>query len=116
MTMERPNNPKFPHTCTITRPMDEDPMEDESEGVVIYEGACRAYEKNTVSDKGEVLNSFRGLALPIDREGWISLGVVPQEGDSVDIDRGTHKEYGRVLDVNPANFGGTTVIWKYGRT
>ena len=116
MATTRPDNPRFPHHCTISRAIDEDPMVDESESTIIYEGDCRAYDKNTTSDKGEVLNSFRGLALPIDREGWTALGRVPQAGDMVDIDRGTHKEYGRVLDVNPANFGGTTVIWKYGRT
>ena len=112
----RPDNPRFPHSCKISRPHDEDPMEDETEGVVIYEGECRAYDKNTVSDKGDVLNNFRGLALPIDREGWIALGKVPREGDEVVVDRGTHKETGRVVDVNPANFRGTHLVWKYGRS
>ena len=91
-------------------------MEDETDGVVIYEGECRAFDKNTVSDKGDVLNNFRGLALPIDREGWIALGKVPREGDEVVVDRGTHKETGRVVDVNPANFRGTHLVWKYGRS
>ena len=109
------SNPRFPHTCRITRAIDEDPMVDESEVTLIYEGKCRDYDKNTVSDKGDVLNSFRGLALPIDRDGWIALGTVPQEGDEVVVDRGSHTERGRVVDVNPANFGGTHVIWKYGR-
>ena len=110
------NNPRFPHTCKIVRPLDEDPMVDESDEVVIYEGVCRAYDKNTTSDKGDVLNSFRGLALPIDREGWIAEGIVPREGDTVVVDRGTHTETGRVVDVNPANFGGTHLVWKYGRS
>lgn len=109
------NNPRFPHTCKIVRPLDEDPMVDESEESVIYEGTCRAYDKNTTSDKGDVLNSFRGLALPVDREGWVALGTVPREGDTVIVDRGTHKEYGRVVDVNAGNFGGTHLVWKYGR-
>lgn len=116
MATPRPKNDRFPHTCLITRPEDEDPMKDEGEGVVIYSGKCRAYDKNTTSDKGEVLNSQRGLALPIDREGWIALGTVPREGDTVEVDRGTHKEYGRVIDVNAANFGGTHLVWKYGRS
>ena len=116
MAIIRPNNPRFPHICRITRAIDEDPMVDENELIVIYEGKCRDYDKNTVSDKGEVLNNFRGLALPIDREGWIALGTVPREGDEVVVDRGTHKEAGRVVDVNPANFGGTHLVWKYGRS
>jgi hypothetical protein len=116
MAITRPDNPRFPHHCTITRAVAEDPMVDESETTIIYEGECRAYDKNTTSDKGEVLNSFRGLALPVDREGWIALGVVPREGDEVTVDRGTHKEIGRVVDVNPANFRGTHLVWKYGRS
>lgn len=116
MAIIRPNNPRFPHICRITRAIDEDPMVDENESVVIYEGKCRDYDKNTVSDKGEVLNNFRGLALPIDREWWIAIGTVPREGDEVVVDRGTHKEAGRVVDVNPANFGGTHLVWKYSRS
>lgn len=115
MATTRPQNPRFPHTCVITRPQDDDPMVDETEEVVIYEGKCRAYDKNTTSDKGDVLNSQRGLALPLDREGWIALGTVPREGDKVMVDRGTHKEFGRVIDVNAANFRGTHIIWRYDR-
>ena len=109
------DNPRFPHICKIVRPMYEDPMQDESEDVVVYEGSCRVYDKNTVSDKGDVVASYRGLALPVDREGWIEVGTVPREGDTVIVDRGTHTENGRVIDVNPANFGGTHLVWKYGR-
>lgn len=113
--LKRPDNPRFPHSCRITRAVDEDPMVDESESNLIYEGKCRAYEKNTTSDKGDVLNSFRGLALPIDRKGWVRYGKIPREGDEVVVDRGGYTERGRVVDVNPANFGGTHLIWKYGR-
>ena len=110
------DNPRFPHNCKIVRPVDEDPMQDESVDIVIYEGSCRVYDKNTVSDKGDVVASYRGLALPIDREGWIGIGTAPREGDTVIVDRGTHTENGRVIDVNPANFGGTHLVWKYGRS
>lgn len=115
MATNRPKNPRFPHQCTIKRAVDDDPMQDEDEKVVIYEGKCRVYDKNTTSDKGEVVNSYRGLSLPIDREGWIEIGNVPREGDMVEVNRGTHTESGRVIDVNPGNFGGTHLVWKYGR-
>ena len=89
---------------------------DASDGVtVIYEGECRAYDKNTTSDKGDIIISYRGLALPITRDGWTELGFAPQEGDYVTVDRGCSKEYGSVIDKNPGNFGGTHIIWKYGR-
>ena len=137
-------NPRYPHTCRILRyaqtdPMedqptelDDDPMADEEETTdgeesgdpasdipesvtVIYEGECRAYDKHTTSDRGEVVTSYRGLALPFTREDWEKLGVVPQEGDKVIINRGGYEEYGQVVDKNPSNFGGTHLIWKYGR-
>lgn len=143
--MKRPDNPRFPHFCRIVRrtatlpmededieydPMaDEDPMSDEEavegEGAeeedpepsetVIYEGECRAYDKNTTSDKGDVITSYRGLALPLTRDDWETLGVCPMEGDIIAVDRGGYTEYGTVIDKNPANFGGTHLIWRYGR-
>lgn len=115
MNQTRPDNPRFPHTCRIVRFTDDDPMVDESEETVVYAGNCRAYDKNTVSGSGEVISSHRGLSLPIDREGWNRLGVVPREGDMVEVVRGIYKECGRVVDVNPGNFGGTHLVWKYGR-
>ena len=113
--MSRPNNPRFPHTCTITRGGEHDPFKDEEAEVIVHEGKCRAYEKNTTSDKGDVINSYRGLSIPVTREGWQDLGIVPREGDEVVVDRGGYEESGRVLDVNPANFGGTHLVWQYGR-
>ena len=90
-------------------------MEDEVSDIVVYEGECRAYDKNTTSDRGEVITSNRGLALPLTRDDWQSLGVVPQEGDYLEVDRGGNKELGLVIDKNPANFGGTHLVWRYGR-
>ena len=139
--MPRPQNPRFPHTCIITRYADTAPMEDQPDIVdddpmtdtepvaeevtesteqgdgatVIYEGKCRSYDKNTTSDKGDVITSYRGLALPLTRDDWEALGVVPQEGDRIVVDRGGNIEYGSVIDKNPGNFGGTHLIWKYGR-
>lgn len=136
--MSRPDNPRFPHTCVIWRLSNEGPLEDqdteydpladesdstedsgdpaeEETKVIIYEGECRAYEKNTTSDKGDIISSYRGLALPLTRDDWTSLGVVPEEGDLLVVDRGCSKEYGSVLDKNPGNFGGTHLTWRYGR-
>ena len=139
----RPNNPRFPHTCVIWRQKVENPLDDEdldydpladeevipsfdssgetheeqqqSDKVIVYKGKCRAYDKNTTSDRGEIITSYRGLALPLTREDWQNLGIVPMEGDEIEVDRGGDKEYGRVVDKNPGNFGGTHLIWRYGR-
>lgn len=96
--------------------------EDESEGgaeeTVIYEGECRSYKINTTSDKGEVISSERGLALPLNQDEWNKLGVIPREGDEVVVVHGTtNKEYGRVTDKNiaTADYAGTHIVWRYGR-
>lgn len=126
--MSRPNNPRYPHTCKILRVSATNAMTDEpdiydqleSEApmenvTVVYDGACRAYSKQQTSDKGEVVTSYHGLALPLTRDDWEKLGCVPLEGDLVVVNRGGYKEYGVVIDKNPANFGGTHLIWRYGR-
>ena len=95
----------------------QDPAED-SQTTVIYEGICRSYKINTTSDKGEVVTSERGLALPLNQDAWDGLGVVPMEGDEVIVVHGTtFKEYGRVIDKNvaTASFAGTHLTWRYGR-
>lgn len=107
------NNPRFPHTCKITRGVpSDDPMEDEQEPVVIYEGPCRGYEKNTTSISGEIITTNRGLSLPKSKDEW-QRDVVPQEGDIVEVDYGPYTEHGKVIDKMVANFHGTHVIWKY---
>lgn len=94
---------------------------DSNEGcktTVIYEGECRSYALHTTSDKGEVVTSERGLALPLNQDGWDERGLAPQEGDEVIVVHGvTHKEYGHVIDKKPAtaSFAGTHVTWRYGR-
>lgn len=109
------SNPRFPHTCRITRLENTDPMVDDSEEVLLYEGECRAYDKFTTTGTGDVITSNRGLSIPVTREGWMSLGVNIREGDIIVVDRGGYEERGYVLDKNPANFGGTHLIWKYDR-
>lgn len=96
---------------------EKDPVE-ESQTTVIYEGECRSYKINTTSDKGEVITSQRGLALPLNQDGWDELGVVPMEGDEIVVVHGTtFKEYGRIVDKNvaTASFAGTHLVWRYGR-
>lgn len=87
----------------------------ENDSIIIYEGICRSFEKHTTSDRGEVITSYRGLALPLTQDDWTRLGVVPEEGDEIAVDRGAYREYGHVVDKNPANFHGTHLTWRYGR-
>ena len=111
-------NNRFPHWCRIIRKESETPMDDQDEGTVIYEGECRSYKINTTSDKGDIITSQRGLALPLNQDGWDARGVVPKESDEVVVVHGeTHKEYGTVIDKNVANasFAGTHLVWRYGR-
>lgn len=107
------DNPRFPHTCTITRAMpSDDPMEDEGTAKVLYDGPCRGYEKNTTSVSGEVITTNRGLSLPLSRTEWKSDNV-PQEGDEIVVDYGPYKERGQIIDKMVASFHGTHLIWRH---
>lgn len=87
-------------------------MEDEGEMTVIYEGECRGYEKNTTSAEGEVITTNRGLSLPIAKDGWTEDSV-PREGDLIEIDYGSYREHGNIIDRAAANFHGTHIIWNH---
>lgn len=107
------SNPRFPHTCKITRStVSSGPMEDEEEATVIYDGKCRAYTKNTTSVSGEVITENRGLSLPLSKDEWGGSNV-PKEGDSIEVDFGAYKEHGQVIDRMPANFHGTHLVWRH---
>lgn len=96
----------------------EENTDEGSQVTVVYEGECRSYKVNTTSDKGDVINSQRGLALPLNQDEWDALGIVPMEGDEVVVLHGTtHKEYGMVIDKNvaTASFAGTHLVWRYVR-
>ena len=112
-------------------PMADDPMADETEdtqgesldgetaehttqGVtVVYEGVCRSDNRDTISDNGEVIASYRTLALPLKQDEWTEE-TVPMEGDKIELQRFGYKEYGLVIDKRPGNLG-THILWKYVR-
>lgn len=81
--------------------------------VVIYEGVCRSYNRDTISDNGEVNSSYRTLALPTKQDEWTEE-TIPQEGDQVEVQKFGYKEYGQVIDRRPGNLG-THILWKYAR-
>lgn len=108
------NNPRFPHSCIITRlAKPDDPMSDENVSTVIYNGSCRGYSKLTTSASGEVISSYRGLALPLRQDEW-ATETIPQEGDKIVLNKGSFIEYGEVVDRMPGNLG-THLLWRYVR-
>lgn len=134
--MARVNNPRFPHHCRIIRypatsPMEDqgnvnDPMSDEESGLpdsndepissavkVLYEGICRSDNRDTISDNGDVIASYRTLSLPLKQQEWTEE-TIPQEGDKIELQRFGYKEYGMVIDRRPSNLG-THILWKYVR-
>lgn len=139
--MAQIDNPRFPHYCRIlrysaTEPMEDqhnvsdyDPMADEPlagkdggdtertnlpDGVtVIYDGECRSDNRDTISDNGEVIASYRTLALPLTQDEWTEE-TIPLEGDKIELQRFGYKEYGEVIDKRPSNLG-THILWKYVR-
>ena len=115
-------------------PMADDPMSDdetaipsqpteEEEGAentettskvtIIYEGECRSDNRDTISDNGEVIASYRTLALPLKQDEWTEENI-PMEGDKIELQRFGYKEYGLVIDKRPSNLG-THILWKYVR-
>lgn len=115
------DNPRFPHTCKISRvvrdsatqsksPRNDD---DEQESVVIYEGICRSFDFHTTSSSGELISSNRKLSLPQKQDEWTEE-TIPQEGDIVEVQKFGYTEYGLVKDIMPSNLG-THILWNYGR-
>lgn len=107
------NNPRWPHTVVISRIKEFNPLEDieKPEPIVIYEGKCRSYQKEYVSMAGEVQTSKRILSIPLKNNEW---EVIPLENDRVEVNLGSYKEEGRVVDKMPNNFG-TEIYWEYDR-
>lgn len=138
--MTRIHNPRFPHHCRIiryseTQPMEDqanviDPMADEIDNAVqvdgdtdtqdlpegetlIYEGVCRSDNRDTISDNGDVIASYRTLALPLKQDEWTEE-TIPMEGDKIELQRYGYTEHGLVIDRRPSNLG-THILWKYVR-
>lgn len=80
---------------------------------VIYEGICRSDNRDTISDNGDVIASYRTLALPLKQDEWTEE-TIPMEGDKIELQRFGYKEYGLVIDKRPSNLG-THILWKYVR-
>ena len=100
--------------CRILRYADTDPMQDQpEEAVVLFEGVCRSFNRDTVSDNGDVITSYRTLALPLKQDEWTEE-TMPLEGDKVEVIKNGFKEYGQVIDKRPGNLG-THILWKYVR-
>lgn len=109
------NNPRWPHKVVITRVKEFDPMVDINlpEPILVYDGKCRSYQKEYVSTTGEVMVSKRVLSLPETIKDWTSE-TLPLENDLVEVDYGSYKEKGVVVDKQPNNLG-TDIYWNYGR-
>lgn len=107
------NNPRFPHTVTITRGGTFDPFgtSESPDYTVVYEGECRSYQQEYVKTSGTVAQSVRCLAIPIAYGEWENI---PLENDIVVVDLSSHTETGRVIDKQPNNFG-TDIYWAYER-
>lgn len=113
--IEHLDNPRFPHYCKITRPMQsDDPMVDTAEECLVYEGPCRSFDNHTTNQSGDVLNSVRKLSLPVLQQDWGKEWPIPLEGDSIKVCKGSHCEYGVVKDKMPGNLG-THLLWEYVR-
>lgn len=119
--MAKINNPRFPHSCRIYREVvsreivgddpDVDEDDEQVEETTCYEGKCRSYDQDITSDRGDVITQRRMLALPMKQGEWTESNV-PKKGDKVEVDKGSFKEWGAVIDVRPNNLG-TNIVWRY---
>lgn len=99
---------------TDSENLDGETAENTTQGVtVVYEGVCRSDNRDTISDNGEVIASYRTLALPLKQDEWTEE-TIPMEGDKIELQRFGYKEYGLVIDKRPSNLG-THILWKYVR-
>ena len=109
------DNPRFPHWCRISRPVDDgDPMTDTSEETLVYEGCCRSFDNHTTGQHGEVNTSVRKLSVPVLQQEWGCERPIPLEGDTIKVCKGSHCEYGIIKDKMPGNLG-THFLWEYVR-
>ncbi len=94
--------------------LDGETAENTTQGVtIVYEGVCRSDNRDTISDNGDVIASYRTLALPLKQDEWTEE-TIPMEGDKIELQRFGYKEYGLVIDKRPSNLG-THILWKYVR-
>lgn len=121
ITSDEPFVDEFADEDNVSDPFEEQTVETEDEQtpetpvddvMLIYEGDCMAYPKHTTSASGDVITSLRGLAIPVTSDGWVEREIMPMKNDEVYVWRGLQREYGKIADVNAANFGGTEIIWK----
>lgn len=137
----KPNNPRYPHVCTITHFENNDPMEDQqvviddpmfdelmndyngdsgddesgndNSSYVVYDGICRSGAKNTTSDAGDVITSTRRISIPLTLNDWDRREYKPMVGDVVKVYKaGVVYETGQVLNFQPGNLG-TTILFKF---
>lgn len=97
-------NRRFPHTCTITRDVASDPMEDEGQSEVLYQGECRCYPSKDTTVGKEYDVHYRELSIPLTNTGW-TRNNVPNEYDRVEVDYGTYTEILHIVRLNLGNFG-----------
>ena len=106
-------NPRYPHTVTITRLKVSDNPFDEGgdESVVLYSGVGRSYTDTTVNGDGKVDTNRRKAVIPIRFDMWAEPIL---DGDMVRAEIGSIVEEGVVTDFEADNQR-TMIYWKYGR-
>lgn len=113
MRKERIENPRYPHTVTITRlNVSENPFDEEGdETVVLYSGPGRSYTDTTVTGDGKVDTNRRKAVIPIRFDMWAEPIL---DGDMIRSEIGSIVEEGVVSDMEADNQR-TVIYWEYGR-
>lgn len=98
------DNKRFPHTCVISRVAQLDPMEDEAESVVIYEGECRCYAPHDTTVGGEYDTNYREISVPENLSEWTEESI-PHVYDIAVVDYGPYQENMHIVELKPGNLG-----------
>lgn len=103
--MRKPyDNKRFPHTCVITRVSEIDPMEDEGESTIIYEGPCRCFAPRDTTVGGEYDTNYRKISVPENLSEW-TAETIPGIYDIAIVNYGPYTEHMYIVDRKPTNLG-----------
>lgn len=121
------DNPRYPHTITITRKKDlsdsVNPFtraEEGEENIIIYCGPGRAYTDTTTDGDKNVDRNKRKASIPVRFDKWGTTGQAdeykpwPMDGDTIETRKGNVYEKGRVKDFEPDN-DRSIVYWEFVR-
>lgn len=109
MIISKHSNPRFPHTITITRNVENiDPFNDNVTTTSIYNGIGRSFNNTIPREVDGVIISRYECAIPKRYDDWT---IEPRIGDLISVTMGSLTESGTITEICKGNMG-TNVTWE----